>query len=183
MTPSLSALLEAHDWQATIVKLTAYAVSLCLYRKVPLPGGQEPEDLAMEAIDRVFRQERCWDPEKHPDLMNYLKSVVKSLLSNELTSAEGSTHHESVDKAAGILSEAPTREEELYYEELDQHILIRLRGDPLLCLVYKALKDGYKPGEISEEYGLDIQNVRNAQKRLHRAVVGISGEENSKTAL
>lgn len=183
MTSSLSALLEAHDWQATIIKLTAYAVSLCLYRKAPLPGGQEPEDLAMEAIDRVFRQERCWDPEKNPDLMNYLKSVVKSLLSNELTSIEGSTRHESVDEAAGILSDAPTQEDELYYEELDQHILTRLRGDPLLCLVYKALKDGYKPGEISEEYGLDIREVRNAQKRLHRSVVEVLGESNRKTAI
>lgn len=129
----------------------------------------------MEAIDRVYRQERSWDPEKDPDLLAFLKSVVKSLLSNSLTSVEGNTLYEEVDAAESVTSGAG-QDEELYCEQLDQYILLRLHGDPPLCLVYKALKDGLRPGEIAEEYGLDIREVRNAQKRLHRAVLEVLGE-------
>jgi DNA-directed RNA polymerase specialized sigma24 family protein len=180
---SLHAQLEAQDWPSIIIRLSAYAVSLCRFGNVTLPGGQLPEDLAMDAIDRVYRQERNWNSEQDADLMAFLKSVVKSLLSNLRTSLESRTPHEEAEAARHVAAGGSSQEEELYCRELDQQILIRLRGDPPLCLVYKALKDGYRPAEIAEEYGLDIREVRNTQKRLHRAVLEVLTKSESNVVI
>ncbi|MBT0812973.1 sigma-70 family RNA polymerase sigma factor [Litoribacter ruber] len=137
-----------------------------------LPKGLEPEDLAMDAIDKVYAGERKWDPQKDPNLLNYLKSVVKSLISNHFRSEEVRI------KGGEYSSETPLLghdniEEEMYYQQLDQEIAAAMEGDPELCLVYKALKEGYKPGEIAEEYAMEVKKIRNAQKRLHRVVLKI----------
>jgi RNA polymerase sigma factor (sigma-70 family) len=159
--------LDRHDWEDSIIRLAAYAVSLCRWLPEGLPGGLEPEDLVMEAIGKVYNGVRKWDPEKDPDLNLYLMSVVKSILYNTLKLAKnriGSvmfTEEEVPDPAADP-------ETEMYADQLDQYIAMAMRGDPELCLVYKALKDGLKPAEIAGEYALEETRVRNAQKRLNR---------------
>lgn len=173
MNEEIIRLLDAHNWKESILKLTAYAVSLCgiLNSAGRLTQGLEPEDLVMEAIEKVYRGDRRWDPEKDPDLHRYLMSVVKSILSNTLTLSE--THILSgllTEKEEALPDVYADPEEELYVRQLDQAITAAMRGDPGLCLVCKALKDGLRPAEIAEEYALDINTVRNAQKRLGRLV-------------
>lgn len=159
--------LDQHNWEDSIIRLAAYAVSLCRWLPEGLPGGLEPEDLVMEAIGKVYNGVRKWDPEKDPDLHLYLMSVVKSILYNTLTLTKnrpGSvmfTDEEIPDPVADP-------ETEMYAHQLDQHIATAMRGDPELCLIYKALKDGMKPAEIAGEYAIEGARVRNAQKRLNR---------------
>jgi DNA-directed RNA polymerase specialized sigma24 family protein len=165
--------LDEHDWNGSILKLTAYVITLCrLAGGQGIPSGLEPEDIVMEAIEKVYTGVRKWDPEKDPDLHLYLKSVVKSILSNKVNFAGNRI-------LAGILLEdtledqTADAETELYARQLDQSISAAMRGDPELCLVYKALKDGLRPAQIAKEYAIEINTVRNAQKRLGRLVYKI----------
>lgn len=165
--------LDEHDWNGSIIKLTAYVIILCRASGGKgISGGLEPDDVVMEAIEKVYQGVRKWDPENDPDLHLYLKSVVKSILYNKINAADNRI-------LTGILLEdmredpAANAESELYARELDQSISIAMRGDPELCLVYKALKDGLSPAKIAEEYAIEINMVRNAQKRLRRLVFNI----------
>lgn len=162
--------LDEHDWNGSIIRLAAYVTVLCRFAgEQGIPGGLEPEDIVIEAIEKVYAGVRKWDPQQDPDLHLYLKSVVKSILSNRFNLADNRT-------LAGILLEdtltdpAADAESDLYARQLDQSISTAMRGDPELCLVYKALKDGLRPAQIAEEYALKINTVRNAQKRLCRLV-------------
>ena len=170
MNEDIIDLLDKHNWGESILKLTAYAVYLYGLKTVRLPKGLEPEDLVMDAIEKVYKGIRKWDPEADPDLHQFLMSVVKSILSNETRSADNrvQTGRDYGEAEQQLVS--GSAEEELYAKELDQQISAAMRGDPELCLVYKALKDGFRPGEIAEEYALEISTVRNAQKRLSRLV-------------
>lgn len=170
-TGSIHDLLDSQNWNEIILKLAAFAVSICRYKRISLPKGQEPEDIVMEAIDRVYRLERKWDPENDPDLFEYLKSVVVSLISNEVKSMDASKHDRTVEIETLSVSIDDRLDDRLYYEQLDLKILDVLGGDLGLCLVYKALKDGYKQLEIAQVYGINIKDVRNACKRLARVAI------------
>ena len=45
------------------------------------PGGIEAADLAAAAIVDILEGNRVWDPKAHPDLLNFLRSVVDSKVS------------------------------------------------------------------------------------------------------
>jgi len=162
--------LDQHDWEGSIIKLTAYVITLCRFAGgQDIPGGIEPEDIVMEAIEKIYTGVRKWDPDKDPDLHLYLKSVVKSILSNRFNLADNRI-------LAGVVLEdtltdqTSDPETEIYARQLDKSISMAMRGDTELCLVYKALKDGLRPAQIAEEYAIEINTVRNAQKRLCRLV-------------
>lgn len=173
MTENKLQLLDEFDWGTAIIKLTAYAISICSFRGKLLPKGLEAEDLVMNAIEKLYNGDRAWNPVKDPDLLRYLKSVIKSILSNETSSCDSKVLY--VDEE--ILDSDPIfdshLEEEIYCKDLDRNISLAMQGDPELCLVYKALKDGFRPAEIAEEYYIDIRAVRNAQKRLHRLAINV----------
>lgn len=162
-------LLNDQNWDEIIIKLTAYAVWLC----VMIPTDQDPEDIAMGAITKVYEGQRKWNPDDEPDLLRYLKSVVKSMVNNDITSAN-STRRKQVDDISELqVVHHDHMDEELYSRQLNEKILHDMQGDAELCLVYKALKDGYLPGEISAEYGLEIKKVQYAQRRLKRLAIKV----------
>ena len=170
MNADIINILDKHNWEESIVKLTAYAISLCRLKGIRLPKGLEPEDLVMDAIEKVYLGIRKWNMDEDPDLHRYLMSVIKSILSNEAGSMESKVFSGKELGEANFASPTGSIEEELHAEELDRAISAAMRGDPELCLVYKALKDGFKPGEIADEYAIEVTTVRNAQKRLNRLV-------------
>lgn len=162
-------LLDNHKWEDTIVLLTAYVINLCKFHRYRLPAQTEPEDIVMIAIDKVYAGDRNWDPSKDPDIGRYMRSVVKSILSNTISGKQiTSTGLEHTV----ILSE-PDIQYTLEFEELNNQITKVVRHDPDLALVYKSLKDGLHPKEIADEYALDIGIVRNAQKRLRNLVTSL----------
>lgn len=84
-------LFEEADWPQMTLKLVKYA--LFKARRLEwstgdfLPKGMHAEDLALEAIRKTCeglvskktgRGIRIWNPEKNPDLLDHLKSVVDS---------------------------------------------------------------------------------------------------------
>ena len=163
-------LLDSHKWEDTIVLLTAYVINLCKFHRYRLPAQTEPEDIVMDAIDKVYAEDRNWDPEKDPDLNRFMHSVVKSMLSNTMTARQ--TVMTELDDSV-VVSNEPDAEYELRFEELNNRISASVSNDSALALVYKALKDGMRPKEITEEYTLEIRIVRNAQKRLRSLVAGL----------
>lgn len=163
-------LLDSYDWKNTIIQLAAYSVNLCRIKNIQLPKGLEPEDLTMDAIQKVYLGERKWNPDTDPDLFKYLKSVVKSILDNEIKSKDGQVVKIEEQSEEYIIRVENYIEEEIYCKQLDQQISFNMRGDPELCLVYKAIKDGLKPGDIAKEYAIPINLVRNTLKRLLRLV-------------
>jgi len=170
-------LLDRHDWSDSIIRLTAYVVSLCRLKRVSLIAGPEPEDLVMEAIEKVYSGERTWNHQAEPDLYRFLLSVVKSILSNKLTAAENKARDSISETEMDNIPADNNAEAELYARQLDAAISHAMRGDPELCLVYKALKDGCSPKEIAEEYAISIDTVRNAKKRLNRLVRNVIKEQ------
>jgi RNA polymerase sigma factor (sigma-70 family) len=173
MHDEISDLLDRHKWNESIVKLTAYVVSLCWLKRIILPKGLEAEDIVMEAIEKIYTGERTWDHNNDPDLHRFLMSVVKSILSNKITSKEARTSVLYDDKELSVFQAHDNPEAEMYAKQLDKAIGFKLQGDAQLCLVYKAVKDGYNPKEIAEDYAIDIETVRNAKKRLSRLVYGV----------
>jgi hypothetical protein len=163
-------LLDDQDWGSIIIRLSAYAVSYCIGKRIELPGGKEPEDVAMDAIDRVYSRHRNWDPDGHPDIFEYLKSVVNSIISNELSTAARKGAVEGIEEADEVIMQNDV-EEEMYCRKLDEEIGRRIGGDAEMSIVYKGLKDRMLPREIAEEFYLEIEVVRNAQKRLQRLAI------------
>ena len=73
-------LLEVADWDDIVIRLTYYAV-IRFNRygwKSNLPKGNSPDDVALNAIGKVWDGTREWDPDKYPDLLKHLKWIVKS---------------------------------------------------------------------------------------------------------
>jgi hypothetical protein len=165
-------LLDAHDWQPTITRLVAYVVMLCRLHQYKLPGQTQPEDVVVEAIEKVYGGERNWDPEKDKDLGRYMASVVKSMMSNLMESKQLRT----VDVNSVTIPISESVHPQLEYEELNNRIVESVRKDPELAIVFKALKDGFRPIDISREYSLDIEIVRSAQKKLRTLVTRIIEE-------
>ena len=64
---------------------------LSLKRGGSIPGGVEPSDIAAQAIIDVIDGTRAWDPERHVDLLRYLKGVIDSQVSNLVNLAENKT--------------------------------------------------------------------------------------------
>ncbi len=93
------------DWPSIKPKLAAYSlgkVKSYSWRttKDSLPKGFTPEDLVQKAVFDTFEGLlteqtgvglRKWDPTREPDLLEYLKGVVDSLVNNLVNSSEHKT--------------------------------------------------------------------------------------------
>ena len=106
-------LLESADWNKIIVQLTRYASWHASWYKWKagnsgeLPGGLTPEDIALEAIEKVWSRTRAWDPEKYPELLIHLQWIVDSDLNHLFNSKEHLTTNrifESEDEESAELT-------------------------------------------------------------------------------
>lgn len=172
MKDDLLEILDLQPWESVLINLMAYAVWLCDIQRTKLPTSVQPEDLVMDIIDKVYSRERKWDYEAEPDLLAYLKSAVKSHLSNEMRVLRN--NHQSLNNFEILDKPGQNQvDEELYCKQLDEKIITSMRGDPEMCLVYKCLKDGLKPTEIVQEFGVKITTIQNAQRRLRYLILKI----------
>lgn len=191
-------LLEAANWKEIIDKLTLYAVWRArrypwrsgTYRR--LPGGQTPEDIAFEAIAKVWQGERSWDPEKYPDLLTHLRWIVKSDLGHLFASTqhlktkrlsetcggpeEGNAAHPTdiwaSSEAIGSLdpeSELILREQRVHEERMKNELYALIKGDEDLELLLLCFEEGLdKPEAIAAQMDWEVSKVYNLKKRLLR---------------
>ena len=114
-------LLDTYDWKSLITILSDYA--LVKVRKgywhggrVDLPMGNQIEDLVVGAIMKVYSGDRKWHPEKDPELVDYLKSIIDSDVNHLIYSYD---HRFRQHEAVGI-ADSDHNNETIPYEKADR---------------------------------------------------------------
>lgn len=171
------------DWASIMEKLYAHSIirlhwfGLTSEKRMQ---GKEFKDFANEAVTRFFEGKRKWDSKKEPDLLNYLKGVVNSLIWSLYKSKErielsdlDITEVISDEKLINKIIEAKIINDDLV-DKIENTIL----HDELMWLVFKSLVEGMKPEDIEDKYGDSIKDIRNAQKRLRRHIRNITNIKN-----
>lgn len=175
--------LDAQDWDNLYEDLVAYAqtrLNQVSWVRGPdaLPGGKDAEDFVQEAIRRLYTGQRTWDYETYPNLQGVLKGIISSMVSNLVTSAE---HRRSED------IEKPGSEEDFYEvvrssdadvelegEEILEIMKAAVDDDPVLSLVFDAMRRDDPIGEIAEVLEVDRNRVyqlrRNVRRRIRKAL-------------
>ena len=79
--------MSGEEWTLMFQRLVRHAeFAVRRYRTVlrgfTLPGGRTAGDVVADAIRASFDGTRAWDPEKQPDLLCHLKSVIDSRVWN-----------------------------------------------------------------------------------------------------
>jgi hypothetical protein len=192
-------LLEAADWDDIILKLTRYAIWRArryTWRSGDpsrLPEGKTPEDIAIDAIEKVWNGTRDWDPDKYPDLLVHLKWIVKSDTEHLFSSMEHQktgrmpalkgdeetepSYGEIVrDPSSPTPETASTPEEELIAQEdrrleekLKNGLYAAVKGDEDLELLLLCFEEGIdKPEAIASQTGWDVKKVYNLKRKLLR---------------
>lgn len=176
--------LESADWGVIIDKLTYFAINKVNFHTKAgkthvFPRGFSIEDIVGEAIKLVWNKERKWNPDKYPDLLIYLKTVIKSIISHLFETSE----YSEVSKAADIGDDITVPDTgELNDPEsvvisndqinsLKRKILDHTDGDDDLTKIVNAIFEGFeKSREISEYTGIDIEKVYKKREKLRQIV-------------
>lgn len=171
--------LNAQKWDEIMEKLYAHSISRInwfgLKSEIRMQG-KEAKDFANEAVTLLWEEKRHWDASKEPDLLNFLKGVINSLIYNMVKSKEREVF---VDKDLSkeindSLFIDLMFEERLICDDLIYRLEDTLLEDEEMWIVFKSLVDGMKPADIEKKYGIDIKTVQNAQKRLRRHIKNIT---------
>jgi DNA-directed RNA polymerase specialized sigma24 family protein len=176
MDDSVRNKLDNHSWEESITKLMGYAklqIDLQKMKGRKFPVDRNIEDVVYEAIEKVYSEDRKWNPQEEPDLHRFLLSTVKSVIDNTVKLQDSKKRETVGDYDDFYLPTEDHTVENIDFIRLEQLIAEALKEDPLLCLVYKAVKDGLKPKEIAEEYNIDIKKVYSAKRQLCREVESI----------
>jgi hypothetical protein len=202
---SIVELLEAADWKNIIFKLTRYAFFMASKytwktgKSDQLLGGKTPEDIACEAVEKVWKGNRDWDPDKYPDLYTHLKWIVKSDLGHLCSSIEHQKTSRMPEPRQGeetpvlgcdeivpdpsfsIQRKILTPEEELLdrekkarEERLKIELLAMVKGDEDLELLLLCFEEGFdKPETIASQTGWEISKVYNLKRKLFRKAIKV----------
>lgn len=159
-----------------------------------LPRGETYDSIVSKAIKMVLDgSERHWDPKKHPDVTKYLMDTLDSLVNhlancsdNKLVKYESDCVGNDEKQWHTGGSERDPTTDWLVPQQTPESILLRkedqtlgdlalrmlvdsCKNDPVLLRVIDAMQMGQdKPAEISLSTGIQIEEIYNAIKRLHR---------------
>ena len=188
-------LLDTADWEDIILRLTYYArqrakvYSWKSGKTDQLLGGKTPEDIAFEAIEKVYAGTRNWDPDKYPNLLIHLEWIVKSDMEHLASSMEHKTTGrlpeseegeelpaELADPSSSIQGKIPTPEDDLVSreerdleEKLKGELYAMVKGDEDLELLLMCFEEGIdKPEIIAAQTGWDVSKVYTLKRKLCR---------------
>lgn len=196
MDQRIFTLFQKQDWQKISLELAKHTALKVrrLYWRTPceeiLPEGETIKSLVSKAVEKVLSGERKWNPDKNPDLLKYLKSVLDSLISHLATSIDNQllqrfqVTNDGQDKQ-DLLTRADTpyatelgkTPEELMLEkekaERDNKILSELidviSDDEELSILWNCFEKGIvKADEIAKETGFDVSHVYQLRRKLDR---------------
>ncbi len=171
------------DPQSLGLKLLAYAHRYAASvgwqtQDVALARGQGVEDIVQDAIASLYGGDpkRRWDPAKHPDPMDHLRSFVNSRLSTLSRSYDNRKVRGVVDPDRHVGLETPetllvAKEDEAWLVRAKDLLLAEILGDDLLVRLYDLFENEEveKPAELATRLGTTVDEVKNAKKRLRRA--------------
>ncbi len=163
------ALLATQPWEQIIKEVTVYAIFQFRYWGLVTKDrlkGYTPEEVVMEAIEKVYSGEWQWKPEKSA-LIPYLKyHVVKGLVAN-LARNKQVNLNASVDvDSLNVASEAASAAEEMNARQVLDYLKDKIT-DAESMIVFDGLMEGVKRREICAEQGWEGNIYDNALKRLH----------------
>jgi len=186
-------LLNAFPWEEKIPRLLYYALDKARkkrWRSVfdgQMPEGKEIEDVVFAAIEKVFSGERKWNPQKQPDLSEYLKGVIDSDLYHLAKCEENTILVSEANVSKNPDGEKPFTFDDLPGKEPDSetlHILKELNesaenfffgfydyldGKPVLQGIIECIDDGVtKSADIAERLEVHVKKIYNCFKQLRR---------------
>ncbi len=164
--------LDSEDWDALYPRLFSYARRKAnglsfLKERSELPLGRTYKDLVQDAIAKVFRGERNWNPDKNPDLYVYLTSVIDSLFSG-LLNRSGHRNRDPLDPSEMEGSQKSDYNDCL--KALETLVRDTSSDDENLDDVRQGIEDGMSPGEIADFFGIDVKEVYNLKRKLRRRI-------------
>ncbi|MAE68943.1 MAG: hypothetical protein CME06_00580 [Gemmatimonadetes bacterium] len=192
--------LEKTDWARVGVQLVGYAAYLARsYRWGASPTdtialGMAAEDVASLAIRKVWTGERCWAPERQPDLLLFLKGVVRSEMGHlyrrsaaqhEIrppTGPDGAESEERLAIRSADTTESADPEVELIRNEERAHETRRIQelrdavhDKPELAMIIDAIGRGCgeRPRHLAAELSVSVSEINNRLKRLRRVALRV----------
>lgn len=163
--------LENQDWPFLIKAGTLHAVyQLKYYGLWNRRGikGYSAEEIAMEAIEKIYTGEWKWNPEKS-SLLDYLKyHVIRGIVSNLAKSSEFQTTYNR--DSSELFWVTDQKNEEIIETVSQNQIIASLRklisSDNEVMTVFEELLLGFKRSEICEKYKWENKTYDNASRRL-----------------
>lgn len=170
----IKALLDEHDWDDTIPRLIKYAFTkirpLSWYQQKGghVAAGKMAEDFVMDAILKVYRGQRQWDPETVPDLLIYLFGVVRSEINHHSESLENRCLHFLDTLSEQQQKQVTATAANVLPEGFMEGFLKEIADDPRLVRIATLAAAGRKPREIADELRLPVTIIYNTRKLLQR---------------
>lgn len=179
--------MTPQEQEELIVRLTDYAAWLMRQKtywmeRSVLPKGYEAGSLATEAISRVLEGSRKWDPDKDPDLLGYLRSVVKSILWDLQKAAEKESlvepaPGETRDLVDTLPSAKPGPDEDVALGELQERLLAELETDEDRLVLLSIFEGNEAAREIAEDLGVTVAEVYRIKRKIKRRLMGLKDGE------
>ncbi len=168
--------LNKQDWESIIKKLTVYALyQFKFWGLVSDKGvkGYSPQEIAYEAIEKVYTGEWNWDPNKSK-LLQYLKyHVVRGLVSNLARSEEVIKSDSSGLDCNLVLNQytmVHSASEEYNAKLVIDFIKMKIGDDREALLIFDGYCNGLKRGDICEIHGITFSDFNNAYRRFQRII-------------
>ena len=165
-------ILDRQNWEELLPRLLRYSVYLIRVkgsRGGNVAAGKMAEDYVMDAVMKVYKGERRWDPEKCPDILQYFIGVLRSIISHEPRKVE----NRAVvfwDDLSDLASQASC--DDSAYDESGGDMLdnfLRFIGrDPKLAAFAACAAQGMKPREIALQMNITPGAAYNIRKIVKR---------------
>lgn len=186
--------LIAEEQESLLKRLTHHA--LCKMRRLTwrgayvtkggsVPGGYEPYDFALDAIQKLLDGTRPWNREKYTTVEAALRSSIDSAISALVKSVDNShgrrlappTTKDDTAKAYEVHSTDPNPLDVVvdsdWQEQFHKAALQELNGDEFMVRLFECLAAQITdPTEIALVLDSTIDDVNNGKKRLRRKLDG-----------
>lgn len=136
--------------------------------------GSLPEDIAIDAIEKVIKQEKKWKPQK-TDLKFHLKNnVIKELVKNLANKKETKVSDNADVNDLPTSSESSSLDLKMDTETLQGLLEKEFENDEAATNILYGKMDGMKRREIIDEFGMKPTDYDNAMKRYKTVIKRLS---------
>jgi RNA polymerase sigma factor (sigma-70 family) len=176
--PGMSrSLKDISEWEWTQIWQKLRIFIRRKYGYLEKQSGLDLDDIVQQAILDTLEGKRTWPPKnKDVSIVTFLCWVIRSNITNYLNKAENKVLAWPSDRKSITEDDHPrTQQSELpdqlaISEELLERVRETIGDDEFLMKVWEKLMLNYKPKQIAEDLGVDVLEVRNAQKRLNTRI-------------
>ncbi len=161
------------EWGEIIGRLTVFAANranrLTFYGGAGgMPGGKDIEEVVFDAIESVWLGERLWDPERLPDLLQFLKGVVHSRLGHLVSSAAHRMAAPGLTVDESIAAETSDPLDDAHAREVAERIRRCSRHDSDLVELLDLYAQGIRGKEAAAHLHVPPGEIYARVRRLRR---------------